>query len=273
MTASATAAPGLTGLRLSPTRVLRSEWLKLTTVRSTFWTTVVALLLAALAATALGLTFTRQDGAPDGGVTTSVLLLGSTISLSFVDLVVGVLGVLSIGGEYATLQIRSSYTAVPRRWPALVAKGVVVGLWSFALGLVITFGSFGLLALFLGSRGLTVSLSSEVLGGLVGGAVYVAVVGVFAVGLGALVRSSAAGIAILTALLFVAPIVLSLLAGLLRADWAGRFNDFLLSSAGGDLYAAPGDATLQPWAAALTLMAWIAAVWLPGLITTLRRDV
>ncbi|MFD1722301.1 ABC transporter permease [Amnibacterium endophyticum] len=260
-------------IRLSPGRVLRAEWLKLTTVRSTFWTSAVALVLAALAAVALGLTFSRQEGAANGGVSTSVLLIGSTISLSFVGLVVGVLGVLSIGGEYATQQIRSSYTAVPRRWPALVAKGVVVGLWSFALGLVITFGSFGLLALFFGARGLTVSLTGDVVGGLVGGAAYLAVIGVFAVGLGALVRSSAAGITALTALLFVAPIILNLLAALLRADWAARAGDFLLSSAGSDLYAAPGNGGLQLWAAALTLAVWVAAVWLAGIVSTQRRDV
>lgn len=270
-----TAAPGrlAEGMRLTPGRVLRSEWLKLITVRSTFWTSLIALLLAALVTVTLGLTFSRQPGARNGGVTPSLLLLGPTLSLSFVALIVGVLGVLSIGGEYATQQIRSSYVAVPRRWPALVAKGAVVGAWSFALGLVITLGGFGLLAIFFGGRGLTVSLTGGVLGGLVGGAAYLAVVGVFAVGLGALVRSSAAGITILTALLFVAPIVLSLLAGVLHADWASNLNQFLLASAGTDLDAAPGTAALQLWAVVLTLAAWIAAAWVPAVLTTVKRDV
>lgn len=258
---------------ISAAGVLRSERLKLLTVRSTWWTTGVALVLAALIAVALGVTFQRAAGAGNGGVTPSILLIGSTASLSFVALVVGVLGVLSIGGEYATQQIRSSYTAVPKRWPALAAKGVVVGVWSLVLGLVIAFGGFGLLALFLGGRGLTVSLGGGVAGGLVGGAVYLAVVAVFGVGLGALVRSSAAGITILTVVLFVAPIVLSLVAALVRAEWAGELSRYLLSSAGGDLFASPGSAALPVWADALVLVGWIVAAWLPAVLTTLLRDV
>lgn len=270
---SSTTTSARDAAHLSPARILHAEWLKLITVRSTFWTSAIALLLAALATTALGLTFSRQDGTTNGGVSPALLLLGSTLSLTFVALIVGVLGVLAIGGEYTTQQIRSTYAAVPHRWPALTAKGLIVGAWSFALGLIITFGSFGLLALFFGGRGLTVTLDAGVLGGLIGGAAYLAAVAVFAVGLGALVRSTAAGITILTALLFVAPIILNLLAALLRADWVGTLSSYLLSAAGSDLYAAPGSAGLPLWAATLTLVIWIAATWTLATITTLRRDV
>jgi ABC-2 type transport system permease protein len=249
-------------------RVLRSEWLKLVTVRSTFWTTAVALLLAALTALLFG---AAVDPGSRGGST--VALTGSTVSLSFVALVVGVLGVLAIGGEYATLQIRSSYTAVPRRWPALVAKALVVAAWSFVLGLVITFGSFGVIALLYGGKGVAVSLDGEAVGVLTGGAVYLAVIGAFAVGLGALVRASAAGITVLAALLFVAPIILALIAGALQAEWAAHVNDFLLSNAGSVLFTRPAVAPIALWAALLALALWLAAVWVPALVLTRVRDV
>ena len=266
-TAARTPSAGTGGV--SAGGVLRSEWLKLVTVRSTFWTTAIALLLAVATALLFGSALDTRAGT-DGS---ALAATGATVSLSFVALVVGVLGVLSIGGEYATLQIRSSYTAVPKRWPALVAKGLVVGAWSFALGLVVTFVSFGIIAILFGGRDVTVRLGGDEIGALVGGASYLALIAVFAVGLGALVRASAAGITILAALLFVAPVILSLFAVLTRAEWAATASDYLLPAAGGVLFAAPGTASIELWAALIALVCWIAAAWVPALVLTRARDV
>jgi ABC-2 type transport system permease protein len=247
--------------------VLRSEWLKLVTVRSTFWTTLVALLIAGGVALLAG---SVLDADRARAISTVQLATGS---FSIVALVVGVLGVLSIGGEYGTLQIRSSDTAVPSRWPVLVAKGVVVGAWSFVLGLVVTFGSFGLLALLLGGKGVAVTFDGDTVGALVGGASYLAIIAIFAVGLGALVRASAAGITVMAALLFVAPIIVGLIGGLTGADWIVTVGDYLLSSVGGVLFAPKGGAAIELWAALIALACWIAAVWVPAIALTTRRDV
>lgn len=267
-------------------RVLSSEWLKLITVRSTFWTTAISIVLAGGIALLLGSTYsTDGTGAAAGGgppgaggaaVATSAsdfALTGTTVSLTFIALIVGVLGVLSIGGEYATLQIRSSYTAVPRRSMALIAKALVVGAWSFVLGLIVSFGGFGIIAAILGSKDLEVVFDGDTVGALLGAASYLAVIAVFAVGLGAVVRASAAGISILTALLFVVPIILNLIGGLLQADWATDVSKVLLSAAGGDLFAAAGSAGLELWAVILTLAAWVAAAWVPALVLTQTQDV
>ncbi|MGT2424614.1 hypothetical protein [Amnibacterium kyonggiense] len=246
--------------------VLRSEWLKLVTVRSTYWTTLVAVLVAAAVSLLAGTVVNADRGG-------ELALRVATGSLSIVALVMGVLGVLAVGGEYGTLQIRSSVAAVPQRWPVLVAKGVVVGAWSFVVGLVVTFGSFGLLALLLGARGADVPFDGATAGALVGGASYLAIVAAFAVGLGALVRATAAGITVMAALLFVAPIVVALIAALTGADWLGTVNDYLLSSLGGVLFAPKGSAAIELWAALIALACWVAAVWIPALLLTARRDV
>ncbi|GAA2754485.1 hypothetical protein [Amnibacterium kyonggiense] len=247
--------------------VLRSEWLKLVTVRSTFWTTLVAVLIAAAVALLAGAVLNTDRGVGE------IALRVATGSLSIVALVMGVLGVLAIGGEYGTLQIRSSIAAVPQRWPVLIAKGVVVGAWSFVVGLVVTFGSFGLLALLLGARGADVPFDGATAGALVGGAFYLAIVAAFAVGLGALVRATAAGITVMAALLFVAPIVVALIGALTGAAWLGTVNDYLLSSLGDVLFAPQGTAAIELWAALIGLACWLAAVWIPALLLSARRDV
>ena len=265
-----TARPASAGAAgVSVTGVLRSELLKLVTVRSTFWTTAVSLLIAAVAAAGIGLLVHPQSGTRADDIAAS----GATVGLSFIALVVGVLGVLAIGGEYATLQIRSSYTAVPRRWPALLAKGAVVGAWSFVLGLVATFGGFAVIAGCFAAQGVAPGITGADVGTLVGGALYLAVIGAFAVGLGALVRSSAAGITVLTALLFVAPITLNLIAALTNAAWASTASQYLLSQAGGVLFASAGGGGIALWAAWLALVCWLLAAWVPALLLTLRRDV
>ncbi len=247
--------------------VLRSEWLKLVTVRSTFWTTLVALLLAGGISLLAGSVISVERASSD----TALQVANGTLSL--VALVVGVLGVLSIGGEYSTLQIRSSYAAVPTRWPVPVAEAVVVGAWSFVLGLVVTFGGFGLMALLLGGKGVDVAFDGDTVGALLGGALYLAIIAVFAVGLGTLVRASAAGITVVAAILFVAPIIVRLVAALTGADWLSTVDDYLLSSSGGVLFAPKGTAAVELWAALVSLACWLAAVWVPAVVLTMRRDV
>ena len=77
----------------------------------------------------------------------------------------------------------------------------------------------------------------------------------------------------MAALLFVAPIIVALFAALTGADWLSTVNDYLLSSAGGVLFAPKGTAAIELWAALIALACWLAAVWVPALVLTMRRDV
>jgi len=254
--------------RVTPGGVVASEWLKLVTVRSTFWTTAVALLLAALVALMVG----AFADPPDAGAGTRLALTAASVTLGLDALVLGVLGVLSIGGEYATLQIRSSFTAVPARWPVLVGKAFVVAAWSFVAGLVVTFGGFGIVAGLLAAKGVPIGLDGPTAGSLLGGAAYLAIVGAFGVGLGSLLRASAAGITVLAAILLVLPSILTIAGGLTRTEWLSDAARSVLSSAGQVLFAAPGTAESPLWAAVVALAVWLAAVWVPAVLVTRARD-
>ncbi|MWV57643.1 hypothetical protein [Rathayibacter sp. VKM Ac-2754] len=274
MTAQAPAVrrPDLDGVRLRAGGVIASEVLKLATVRSTWWSFGICIVLALGLALLLGASFTPDTASVLGAPT--LVVSGATAHLQFVGLVVAVLGALSIGGEYSTGMIRSTYTAVPKRLPSLLARGGVVAIASFLVGVVTTVGSFLIIAAMLAPEGVDVSLFDDgVLAGLLGGAFYLAVIGAFSVGLAALVRSTAAAIGLSVGALFVLPIVASLAGALLEARWIDDASPYLLSNLGLTLSSLPGQGLIEAPAAALASVAWVLAVWMPALLVTRLRDV
>ena len=135
----------------------------------------------------------------------------------------------------------------------------------------------------------------KVWGALLGGAGYIALLGLLALGIGLIVRSSAAGIAAALGLVLVAPIILQILAGVTRAAWPGNIAAFLPSGAGSKLYAYPGAAaeslapnrgggagsaaasaadviTLDSWQALLVLFGWVIVALVIGGVLVKRRD-
>ena len=167
----------------------------------------------------------------------------STLGIGFAQLVSAVLGALVITGEYGTGMIRSTFAAVPKRLPAIVAKALVFGVTTFVialLGLVIT---ALVTAPLLPAKGITPDFGDgSVWLALVGGAGYVALIGLLAFGIGLIIRSSAGGIAAALGLVLVVPTILQVLAAVTRADWPANIAAFLPASAGGKLYAYPGAA-------------------------------
>jgi len=125
--------------RLTFARILRSEWIKLTSLRSTYWSlALIAVLGIGFSLLLVSFTSGFVDNAepdPNGVLTTT------TVGVGFGQLIAAVLGVLVISGEYSTGMIRSTLAAVPSRLPVLVAKRRVgaaayLGLTAvFALGL------------------------------------------------------------------------------------------------------------------------------------------
>jgi ABC-2 type transport system permease protein len=232
VTSAAAALPRLDRKgRLTELRVARSEWTKLRSLRSTRWSllvgTVLTIGLPLVFATILSNRWShlnlheRADRHP-----LDVALAGVNVG----QLAIGVLGVLVISGEYSTGMIRSTFIAVPRRLPVLWAKAAVYALVAFALMLpAVMIAFFGSQAILRNHHILEISFSHPgVARSVIGGAVYLMLIGVFALGLGAIVRNTAGGIATFAAIMFVIPPLLNIL----PSSWNNAINPYLPSTAG-----------------------------------------
>src|SRR5258707_5935237 len=197
-TAPAAAAPAapVGPLKVTQARVVRSEWMKFRSLRSTLYTLLAAValtigigaLFSAVTASQYH-TFSAADKAAFSPVSTSLTGVG------FAVIAFGVLGVLLMSGEYGTGMIRSSLTAVPRRLPVLWGKLAVFAGTVFSVSLVASFISFYVGQALLSSHHLNVALAAPgALRSVIGAALFVTVAGMTGVALGALTRSTAAGI-------------------------------------------------------------------------------
>lgn len=257
-----------TGSGLAFAGVLRSEWIKLRTVRSTSWSyaivVVISLGMAAIMSLSLDL---PEGGAMPAAQQSSFVVQASTFGIFFGQLVVAVLGVLVVGGEYSTGMIKSTLTAVPRRLPALWAKAAVLFSATFVVGVVANLGSFLVAAPILAGKGIDASLfDGAVILPLLAGALYLALAAVFALGVGAILRNSAGGIAATLGMVLLLPIVLSMI----PATWAADLMPYLISNAGAGMMASGGQVIIEPWQALLVVLGWLvvslagAAVLLKG---------
>jgi ABC-2 type transport system permease protein len=255
--------------RVTPLRVLRSEWIKLRSLRSTALTLAAALALMVAIGWLIGWATNANwsDTSPQERAAFSpidVTLAGYYLA----QLAVGVLGVLLVTGEYATGMIRATFGAVPRRLPVLWAKASLYAGVTFALMLAAAFLAFAGGQELLGTHGTGLSAGGAVRA-IVGVAGYLALIGVFSVALGFIVRSTAGGVAILFGLLLVLPTV----GLLLPASWREHLLPYLPSNVGATLFSAqpPADA-LSATTSLLVLLGWLVAALGGAALVLKRRD-
>src|ERR1019366_4208962 len=189
MTATTIARTDVGAARITQAGVIRSEWIKLRSLRSTWFsllaTVVIIVGLGTLFAALRAHRFAHEDRG--GFAPTLVSLRGVFLA----QLAIGVLGVLVISGEYSTGMIRSSIAAVPHRQPVLIAKAVVFGVVVFVVSLVSTFVAFLLGQAAQASTHAQASLSTPgAVRAIFGGALYLTLIGLLAVGLGFLIRNT-----------------------------------------------------------------------------------
>ncbi|TDT98023.1 hypothetical protein EDD99_6235 [Streptomyces sp. 846.5] len=250
-------------------RVLRAEWAKTWSLRSTWITLGVAVFLL-VAAGLLGASNYSPSGTGRGpGADAKDAVAVALGGIGFAQLAIGVLGVLIAGGEYSTGMIRSTLAAVPKRLPVLWSKAAVFGVVALAVGTVGAFASFLAGAHFLSGQAIALNLSSSgVVRSLLGAGVFLALVGVLGVALGALVRSVAGGIGLLVAVMM----LLDVLTGLLPSSLGNDISPYLPGNAGGSIYALhQASNTLSPGAGLAVFAGWVALA-LAGAAWRLKRS-
>jgi len=269
-----------TGSGLSFTGLLRSESIKLWSLRSTYWSfglvIVAAIGIAVLMAFSMSATvgFDPATGAAMGVDDAQILVLVATTGLSLGQLIVAVLGVLSISGEYSSGMIKSTLSAVPNRLPALWAKVCVLFAFTFLVGLVSVLGSFLIATPILGTEDISVSLfDNDVLLPLLGNVLFLAFIAVFAIGIGTILRSSAGGIATVLGITMLLPVVLGILSSFV--DWIGDILPFLFTMAGSTMAnanTANFPDLMEPWQALLVVLAWLFVSLGTAALLLKRRD-
>jgi len=187
------------------------------------------------------------------------------------QLAVGVLGVLVMSSEYATGQIRATFGAVPQRRLVLGAKVAVFGTVVLVVSLVACLGAFSIGQAIFKAKHAGVSLGDPgVARAVVGGALYLAVVGLLGLGLATVLRRTAGAIATLVGLLLVLPILVNFL----PSPWNDDIAKYLPGEAGGSVFhvVQRSQTALSPWAGFAVLCAYAAAALLAGAVLLQRRD-
>lgn len=243
--------------RVTAARVLRSEWTKLWSLRSTWITLALGLLFLV----GFGVIAAVQyNSKVHSGQTLDTQWAGSTaLSLSlfginFAELALGVLGVLIVAGEYSTGMIRSTLAAVPRRLPVLWSKAAVFGAVALVAGTAGAFATYLIdHAVVSGTPAAQSITEAGVLRSLFGAGLYLALVGVVGAALGVLMRSVAGSVAVLIGVLLLIPSLVSLL----PHSWQNDVGPYLPSNAGQAMFALHHDASsLSPTAGLLVFLGW-----------------
>jgi hypothetical protein len=261
------------GRTVSQSQVLRSEWIKLWSLRSTRWSLAAGLLGLLLGIVVAIFDMSRWSTLPlDTRLhykSVDTALIGWHLS----ELAIGVLGVLVITGEYSTGMIRSTFMAVPRRLPVLWAKVLVFATVVLVLAFPMTFiGFFGAAAV-MSQHHVNPSLSTPgALRAVIAIPLFLTVLAVFTVSLGALVRNTAGGIAIFAGIIFVLPG----LVGVLSTSLKNSINPYLPSNAASAFFTAtpdPADHLLHPWAGFAVFCAYALILLVAAALLLVRRDV
>jgi hypothetical protein len=268
----ARSAPARPAHRLA--NAVRSEWTKLRSVRSTLWSlgaTVVLTVGIGILATAVVAArwhqlsfFERLTFDPTQQSLTGLL---------FAQLSVGVLGVLVVSAEYGTGTIRTTLASVPNRPQVLAAKVIVFGVVALAVSEVLSFAAFFIgQALLRGSTPYATLGTGGALRAVVGGGIYLALLGLLALGLAAIIRHTAGAISLFVGVLLILPLILQAL----PTSIINAVGKFLPANIGAVVTATRptlgGHAKLAPWTGIGMLCLYAAVALLAGGWTMVRRD-
>jgi ABC-2 type transport system permease protein len=245
--------------------LLASEWTKFRSVRSTYWSLLVAIVtpVAFSAVVAFAFANSRGHGPPPDP------LLPEVITLEYAVIAVSVMGVLAFTAEYSTGLIRVTFTAAPRRRAVLAAKAAVLAAVTLAAGELVAFASFGLVQAVLAGHREGVSLGHPgVPGAVLSAGLLLCVCALLGLALGAVIRHTAGGIAATIAVILVPGIL-----ALLPSPWNGRIGRFTLLEAAQQVSVLhPATDLFSPAWSLLVVLAWPAAALAAAAVVITRRD-
>ncbi len=247
--------------------LLRSEWTKLRSLRSTYWSAGFIVAATVGIAVVMGIRWSRQSGSlPPDFDATNVSLSGVYLA----QLVVGALGVLTISSEYTTGMIRATFSAVPQRRTLLAAKAAVLAGVTLVLGEILAFVSFLSCQALLAGKYHGASLGDPgALRATFGAGLYLTAIALLSFGLGAAIRHTAGALSAFFGILF-AP---SILVALLPASFANDIAAYLPANSGSQIFTTiTAKDTLSPWTGLGVFCLYVLAALVAGFALVGVRD-
>ena len=272
----AAAQPGRA--RAGAPRALRSEWIKFRTVRSTFWS---LLLLAGISIlfTSLLTSGSSTEGGSPGFRGDNDIVRDSLAGIFFGQIAAAVLAVLVITSEYSSGLIRTTFAANPSRRVVLAAKVAVVGGVVLVVGLGTSVACFQIGQWLLRGNGFNYEggypaetlADGYALRAVLGSGAYLALLAVFSLGVGAIVRHTAGAITIVLGVVLAPAIAV----GFLPENLAEPVEKFSIMGAGlamQQTFERPDNIQIGPAGGLLVVVTYAAVALLVALVAIGRRD-
>ncbi len=261
------------------TAALHAEWTKLTALRSTTWALLAALVLTVLLSLLVTGGSSTEGCPPENSICDDDLMEMTLAGVYLGQLAVAALGVMAISSEFTSGMIRTTFAAIPRRRDVLAAKAAVIGGLVLAIGLVTSVLAFLLARPLLSGNGYTEangytppSLADfTTLRAIAGTAVYLAALALFSLGIGAMLRHTAAALSTVLGLLWVPLIVVSMLPmelGLKVARLCPMFAGLAIQNT----VSGPDSIPISPGAGLALFCAYAVAAMAGGFWVLARRD-
>lgn len=246
--------------------VVRSEWTKLRTLRSTYWSATAAVVIA------VGLGALVCLASSTGNATRPTDPAGTSLAGMFLAQVAfAIVGVLAMSAEYSTGMIRTTVAAVPQRGYVLGGKAVVLGVSAFVLATATAFVSFFLGQSILSRRNFDIGLGAPgVLRVVIGAGLYTGVLVLLSMALAAILRNTAGTITAVIGLLFVVPIIIAFFSDRWQND-VGRWTPINAGTA--IVNVTRQSDSLGPWAGFAVFCGWTVLAGAVAWWTLQRRDV
>lgn len=262
-------------MRAGLPQTLEAEWVKLRSVRGTAWAPLGVFGLTVLFSALFSAGFTTEGGSPDRPGDEDVVVIG-LLGVYVGQLIAAALAVLAIGSEYGTGTIRLTLAANPRRRTVLAAKALLVAAVVLVAGVAASFASFLVAQPILHGNGFTAAngypaaslADGATLRAVVGTGVYLAAIALLALGVGAILRNTAAGVSVMAGLVFIPSIMLGVLPERI-GEWVERLCP---TTAGLAIQHTVQDGPIDPWPGLGVLCAYAAVALLAALWLIARRD-